>query len=185
MTTQDDILAFWFAGDPSVPRPVWFAKDATFDAACTRLAAARDAASLGTFDHWADTPLGGLALLILLDQLSRNLYRGAAEAFAADPKARAIARAMIARGFDQALTPVERMFVYLPFQHAEDLADQDLSVRLFAALDAISGGETLGYAVHHRGVIRRFGRFPHRNAALGRVSTADEVAYLAEPDAGF
>jgi uncharacterized protein (DUF924 family) len=185
MTTQDDILAFWFAGDPSAHRTVWFETDAAFDAACTNLAAARNAATIGTFDDWAATPRGGLALLILLDQLSRNLYRGTAEAFAADAKARAIARAMIARGFDQVLTPVQRMFVYLPFEHSEDLADQDLSVRLFAALDTASGEQTLGYAIQHRDVIRRFGRFPHRNAALGRVSRADEEAYLAEPGAGF
>jgi uncharacterized protein (DUF924 family) len=185
MTTPDDILTFWFAGDPSAQRTVWFEKDAAFDAACTNLAAARDAATAGEFDHWADTPRGGLALLILLDQLSRNLYRGTAETFAADARARAIARDLIARGFDQALTPVERMFVYLPFEHSEDLADQDLSVRLFEALDAISGEQTPDHAIRHRDVIRRFGRFPHRNAALGRVSSADEEAYLAEPGAGF
>jgi len=92
---------------------------------------------------------------------------------------------MLARDFDKALTPVERMFVYLPFEHSEDLADQDLSVRLFAALDAELAEKTIDYAERHREVIRRFGRFPHRNAALGRVSTAEELAYLAEPGAGF
>ena len=182
---QDDVLAFWFAGDPATHRKAWFDKDAAFDTACAAFATARDLAKSGAFDAWADTPRGGLALLILLDQLSRNLHRGAAEAFAADAKARAIARGMLARGFDQALTPVERMFVYLPFEHSEDLADQELSVRLFTALDAAGDGETLGYAVRHRDVIRRFGRFPHRNAALGRTNTADEAAYLAEPGAGF
>ncbi len=185
MITPDDVLTFWFDGDPSARRPVWFEKDATFDAACADLEAARNAAKAGTFDHWAATPRGGLALLILLDQLSRNLYRGNGEAFAADPKARGIAQAMLARGFDEMLTPVERTFVYLPFEHSEDPADQDLSVRLFAALDAVSGRETLDHAIRHRDVIHRFGRFPHRNAALGRVSTADEEAYLAEPGAGF
>ena len=185
MITPDDVLTFWFDGDPSARRPVWFEKDATFDTACADMEAARNAARAGIYDHWAMTPRGGLALLILLDQLSRNLYRGTAEAFAADAKARAIARAMLARGFDQMLTPVERIFVYLPFEHAEDPADQDISVRLFAALDAVGGGQTVDYAVRHRNVIRRFGRFPHRNAALGRVSTAEEEAYLAEPGAGF
>jgi uncharacterized protein (DUF924 family) len=190
MTHATEILQFWFAGDPATDRPatqrkVWFEKDAAFDLACADFAAARDLAKAGALDAWAETPQGGLALLILLDQFSRNLHRGSAEAFASDAKARAIARAMLARGFDQALTPVERMFVYLPFEHSEDLADQDLSVRLFAALDAAAGGEVHDYAVRHRDVVRRFGRFPHRNAALGRANTAAEAAYLAEPDAGF
>jgi len=185
MTRPIDVLNFWFAGDPATQRKVWFEKDAAFDAACADLATARDLAKTGAFDAWADTPRGGLALLILLDQLSRNLHRGTAEAFAADAKARAIARGMLARGFDQALTPVERVFVYLPFEHSEDLTDQDMSVRLFTALDVTGDGETLDYAVRHRAVIRRFGRFPHRNAALGRTNAVDEEAYLAEPGAGF
>jgi uncharacterized protein (DUF924 family) len=185
MTTQDDILGFWFAGDPSSLRKVWFEKDAAFDAACAALVETRNLATAGALDGWAATPHGGLALLILLDQLSRNLHRGSAEAFAADAKARAIARAMIARGFDAMLTPVERMFVYLPFEHSEEIADQDLSVRLFAALDAVSDEKLGDYAERHREVIRRFGRFPHRNAALGRVNTAEEDGYLAEPGAGF
>ena len=185
MTIPADVLAFWFGSDPTVQRTQWFEEAAAFDAACVDLANARDLAKAGAFDDWADTPHGGLALLILLDQLSRNLHRGSAEAFAADAKARTIARAMIARGFDQALTPVERMFVYLPFEHSEDLADQDTSVRLFEVLDATLSEKTLDHALRHRDVIRRFGRFPHRNAALGRASTADELAYLAEPGAGF
>ena len=185
MTSASEVLDFWFAGDPATHRKVWFEKDAAFDTACADLAAARDSAKSGALDSWAETPKGGLALLILLDQLSRNLHRGTGEAFAADAKARAVARAMLARGFDQALTPVERIFVYLPFEHSEDLADQDLSVRLYAALDATSDEKTLDYVVRHRDVIRRFGRFPHRNAALGRANTAEEDAYLAEPDAGF
>jgi uncharacterized protein (DUF924 family) len=185
MITPGDVLTFWFGSDPSARRAVWFEMDVAFDAACADLKAARNAAKAGAFDHWAATARGGLALLILLDQVSRNLYRGAAEAFAADAKARAIAHAMLARGFDRTLTPVERIFVYLPFEHAEDLADQDLSVRLFAARDAVGDGQTVDYAERHREVIRRFGRFPHRNAALGRVSTAEEEAYLAEPDDGF
>ena len=185
MTSTTEVLDFWFAGDPATHRKVWFEKDAAFDTACADRAAARDIAKSGALDFWAETPKGGLALLILLDQFSRNLHRGTAEAFAADAKARAVARAMLARGLDQALTPVERMFVYLPFEHSEDLADQDLAVRLYAALDAITDEKMLDYAERHRDVIRRFGRFPHRNAALGRANTAEEAAYLAEPDAGF
>ncbi len=185
MTRAIDVLQFWFADDPATDRKAWFEKDAAFDTACADFSAARDLAKTGALDAWAETAKGGLALLILLDQFSRNLHRGSAEAFAADAKARSIARTMLARGFDQALTPVERMFVYLPFEHSEDLADQDLSVRLFAALDAATGGDIHDYAERHRDVILRFGRFPHRNAALRRANTAEEDAYLAEPGSGF
>jgi uncharacterized protein (DUF924 family) len=185
MLGPDDILAFWFAGNPASRRKVWFEADTAFDIECGRLAAMREAAKAGALDHWADTPRGALALLILLDQLSRNLHRGSAEAFAVDPKARALARAAIAQGFDQQLTPVERIFVYLPFEHSEDPVDQDESVRLFTALYAIAQDDALDYAQRHRDVIARFGRFPHRNAALDRVNTPEEAAYLAESGAGF
>ncbi len=185
MITPLDVLAFWFNNDPTTSRAVWFEKDADFDTACATLTAARDAATAGALEHWRETPQGSLALIILLDQLSRNLHRGSAEAFAADARARVVARDMVARGFDQALTPVQRTFVYLPLQHSEDLADQDESVRLFTALQDITHDDVLEYALRHRAVIRRFGRFPHRNAALGRTNTPDEDAYLAEPDAGF
>jgi uncharacterized protein (DUF924 family) len=185
MACAIDVLQFWFADGPATDRKVWFETDVAFDTACADFSAARDLAKTGALDAWAETPKGGLALIILLDQFSRNLHRGTAEAFAADTKARSIARAMLARGFDQALTTVERMFVYLPFEHSEDLADQDLSVRLFAALDAAAGDDVHDYAERHRDVIRRFGRFPHRNAALGRANTPEEDAYLAEPGAGF
>jgi uncharacterized protein (DUF924 family) len=181
----EDVLAFWFAGDPTLRRKVWFQKDADFDAACGRFADAARTARQGAFDAWADTPCGVLALVLLLDQFPRNLHRGSAEAFASDAHARQVARAAIARGHDQGLNPVERMFLYLPFEHAENLADQDESVRLYEALRAELGDETVKYATDHRDVIRRFGRFPHRNAALGRVNTAEEAAYLAQPGAGF
>lgn len=185
MTTQEDVLAFWFADGPDTRRAVWFQKDNTFDTACARFTAARDQAREGALDAWRATPKGTLALLILLDQLSRNLYRGQAEAFAADAQALAIARDALARGFDQALHPVERMFLYLPFEHAEDLAAQDESVRLFETLRDALGELTIDYAHRHRDVIRRFGRFPHRNAALGRTNTPAEDEYLAQPGAGF
>ena len=131
------------------------------------------------------TPRGGLALVILLDQLPRNIFRCSAEAFAADAHAREIARGMIAAGFDTALTPIERMFVYLPFEHAETIDDQNCSVRLFETLADVLGLDTIGYAHRHREVIQRFGRFPHRNAVLGRVNTPEEAEYLAQPGAGF
>ena len=180
-----DVLAFWFAGDPSEHRKVWFEKNAGFDSACAAFSDALAAAKRGELDHWADSPRGMLALIILLDQFSRNLHRGSAEAFAADPQARNLARRAVARGWDLAVGPVERIFLYLPFEHSEVLADQDESVRLFTSLHTELGGETLDYAERHRDLIRRFGRFPHRNAALGRENTAAEAAYLAEPGAGF
>jgi uncharacterized protein (DUF924 family) len=179
--TQDEVLDFWFAGDPATHRKEWFEKTVEFDAACTRFTDALRDARRGAFNHWAETPRGTLALIILLDQFSRNLHRNSAEAFAADAKAREIARTAIERGIDRMFGDVERMFIYLPFEHSEVLADQDESVRLFTAL----GEEMTRYAEEHRDVIRRFGRFPHRNAALGRISTPDELAYLAQPDAGF
>ncbi len=185
MPTPSEILNFWFAGDPSTRRAVWFQKSDAFDAGCRAFIGAHNAAKRAELDHWAATAEGTLALLILLDQLSRNLHRGSPEAFAADPKARGIATAAIAQGFDQALTPVQRMFVYLPFEHSEDPADQDRSVALFESLHGGLGDETIDYATRHRDVIRRFGRFPHRNAALGRANTPAEEAYLAEPGAGF
>jgi uncharacterized protein (DUF924 family) len=181
MMTADEVLDFWFAGDPAAHRKVWFQKNAEFDDACSRFADALRDAREGAFDHWTDTPRGTLALIVLLDQFSRNLYRGSPESFAADAKALAIARAAVAQGVDQRLGPVERMFIYLPFEHSEDLADQDESVRLFAKLREALGEDSIRYCESHRDVIRRFGRFPHRNTALGRVSTPDELAYLAHP----
>ncbi len=185
MTAPADILDFWFDGDPTTRRAAWFVKNDAFDRECHRFLDARNAAKDGVFDGWAETAEGALALTILLDQLSRNLFRGSAESFAADPKARMVAAAAIDRGFDRSLTPVQRMFLYLPFEHSENLSDQDRSVALFDAVRAGLGDDTFDYAVRHRDVIRRFGRFPHRNIALGRANTPDEDAYLAEPGAGF
>jgi uncharacterized protein (DUF924 family) len=180
MTTPEDVLHFWFAGDPTVRRKIWFDRNIAFDSGCTRFADALRAAKLGRLDAWADTPRGTLALLILLDQMSRNLHRDSPEAFAADPKARAVARAALARGFDQQVGPVERPFFYLPFVHSEDLADQDEAIRLFDALHATSDLQPHEATQRRRDVILRFGRLPHRNAVLGRVNTAEEEAYLAE-----
>ena len=180
MITPDEVLNFWFDGDPSVWREVWFEKDSEFDSSCARFADALQDARQGAYDHWTHTPRGTLALVILLDQFSRNLHRDSPEAFAADAKARDIARAAVASGIDKALGPMERMFVYLPFEHSEDLADQDEAMRLFEMLRDALSSETLAYAEDHREVIRRFGRFPYRNAALGRESTPEELAWLAE-----
>lgn len=190
MTSAREILDFWFADGPDIRRPIWFQVNADFDAACRALcgpllAPARD----GQLDAWAEAAHGALALLLLLDQMPRNLHRGTAAAYASDAKARAMARASIARGFDQQLTVAQRGFIYLPFEHAENLPDQDYSVRLFTALTAdpaYAGAErTMDFVHRHRDVIHRFGRFPHRNPALGRISTVAEADYLARPGAGF
>ncbi|EGJ09435.1 hypothetical protein RBXJA2T_03868 [Rubrivivax benzoatilyticus JA2 = ATCC BAA-35] len=128
-----------------------------------------------------------LAEILLLDQFTRNIFRGQPRAFAGDARALALAQALVASGADRALTTIERWFAYLPFEHAESLPLQDESVRLFTALAAEDErlADALDYAQRHRDVIRRFGRFPHRNAVLGRPSTADERDYLAQPGAGF
>jgi uncharacterized protein (DUF924 family) len=179
------ILDFWFEGDASEWRNKWFDKNADFDGACAGFSAAIREARAGRYDHWTSTPKDALALIVLLDQLSRNVFRGSAEAFAADPRACEIARGMIVRGFDTTFAPFERMFVYLPLEHAESIEDQDESVRLFESLRDDLGAETVEYAYRHRDVIRQFGRFPHRNAVLGRVNTPAEEEYLAQSGASF
>jgi len=184
--TADEVLAFWFQGERNLFRSdPWFTKVPEFDALCReRFGFTVQAALDGALDPWAATPTGTLALVIVLDQLPRNIHRGTHLAFAGDAHARRFARNAIAGGIDAQLTPVERIFLYLPFTHSENLADQDLSVRLFAALESPSS-KALDSAERHRDVIRRFGRYPHRNAALGRISTPAEAAYLAEAGSGF
>ncbi len=185
MITPDQVLHFWFAGDPTVRRKIWFEKNIAFDSGCNRFVDALREAKLGRLDSWADTPRGTLALLILLDQMSRNLHRGSPETYAADSRARAVVRDALGRGFDQQVGPVERMFFYLPLVHSENLADQDDATRLFAAVREELGEPANESGRGHRDAIRQFGRFPHRNAILGRISTPAEEVYLAEPGAGF
>ena len=189
--TKADILAFWFADGPDSFRKAWFTRDDAFDAAIRDrfgplILPARD----GALDTWAEDAEGALALLLVLDQFPRNLFRGTAEAFASDAKAREIARlAVFGRRFHRALTPTQSVFLFLPFEHSEDMRDQEISVALFEGLRHLPGhgadGGAVDYAWRHLEVIRRFGRFPHRNAALGRASTPEEEAYLAQPGAGF
>jgi uncharacterized protein (DUF924 family) len=188
---KDELLATWFAEGPEVVRAAWFARDDAFDSLLRqRFGHALLPAREGAMDGWIADAHGALALLLLLDQLPRNIHRGTAEAFASDAKARAVAReAIFGRRHHRALTPVECVFLFLPFEHSESLADQELSVALFEGLrhDLRLGGPegAVDYAWRHLEVIRRFGRFPHRNAALGRDDTAEEAAYLARPGAGF
>ncbi|PKO85425.1 MAG: DUF924 domain-containing protein [Betaproteobacteria bacterium HGW-Betaproteobacteria-12] len=187
-----EILAFWF-GQPGEaghgqPRSEWFRKDAAFDAEIRRrFLPDVESALAGQLDAWAATLSGLLALLILLDQFPRNLFRGQARAFAGDAAARRLAETALSRGWDRKLNAVEKLFVYLPFEHSEALADQERSLALFAALAAEHPGNDgfLDYARRHHAVIARFGRFPHRNTALGRPSSPEEASYLAEPGSGF
>ena len=173
--TIQDVVSFWRAAGPEK----WFEKDAAFDAAIrerfldTHLAAAR-----GELSDWEPTPEGAYALLILLDQFPRNLFRGSAQAFASDALALAIAERAIARGFDRHFEGEERRFLYMPFMHAEDLAHQERCVALCAASDDADG---VKFAEIHREIIRDFGRFPHRNPVLGRSTTPAEREFL---DAG-
>ncbi len=173
MTTAAELVAFWReAGEAA-----WFRKDDAFDAEFrARFLAAHEAAAHGEFDHWAGTAEGALALILLLDQFPRNCFRGSPRMFATDAKAVAAAEAAIAAGHDLELPADIRVFIYLPFEHAEDLALQERCVALCAPLRE----DYLRYAVVHRDIIARFGRFPHRNAVLGRESTAEELAFLAE-----
>lgn len=181
MTSPKDVISFWREAGPSK----WFAKDDGFDAAIRDgFLDAHFAAARGDLADWSQTAEGTLALLILLDQFPRNLFRGSGHAFATDGLARMIARNALEQGFDRAVDPKLRPFLYLPFEHSEDAADQALSMELFTAhRDETGDAESLRWAVEHRDIIAKFGRFPHRNAALGRATTPAEQAYL--DDGGF
>lgn len=195
----DDVLAFWFgraesdAGILASRGARWFARDAEFDAAIReRFAPLREEAVRGRLDAWLDTPRGRLALILLVDQFSRNLFRGDVRAFEHDPLARRWSLDGIRAGDDRALRAIERVFFYLPLEHSESLADQQRAVDLFANLRDEAPAALLGnfagfldYAQRHHDVIARFGRFPHRNGVLGRTSTPEEAAYLAQPGSGF
>ncbi|WP_188590233.1 DUF924 family protein [Achromobacter denitrificans] len=166
-----EVVSFWLDAGPQQ----WFNKDAAFDAAFReRFEGAHDAAAARQLDAWLDDPTGALALMILLDQFPRNAYRGTAHMFATDPLAQYFADRAIAAGHDLAVDPPLRQFFYLPFEHAESLAAQNRAVALMETLDA----ESLRWAVLHRDIIKRFGRFPHRNAALGRQTSQAEQEFL-------
>jgi len=185
-----EVLDFWFAETNAAH---WFVADAAFDARIReRFGSTMDAAANGRLDCWAVNPQGWLALLILLDQVPRNLHRGDSRAWAQDASAQRVALSGIARGDDRQLPPLQRVFAYLPLEHAEDMALQRQSVALFETLctevpppQRERFDEFLDYARQHHDVIARFGRFPHRNAVLGRTSTPEEMIHLARPDSGF
>lgn len=171
----NDVVAFWKAAGPEK----WFAKNDAFDVEFERrFMAAHLMAARRRLDGWSDTAEGSLALLILLDQFPRNVWRDAGHAFATDPLARMFARRAIAADQDLELENDLRRFIYLPLQHSEDPADQDRQVELFQTRMTREPDDR--WAEHHRGIIARFGRFPHRNAALGRETTPEEAAFLQE-----
>jgi uncharacterized protein (DUF924 family) len=187
-----DVLDFWFgpAGSPvhGTQRKEWFTKDDAFDRTIhDRFGATVERALRGELTAWADEPRSALARILILDQFTRNVFRGTPRAFAGDGQALAAASAMVGARQDEALPAFMRSFAYMPFEHAEGLAMQDEAVRLFTRLAAAEPAcaSMLDYAHRHRSVIGRFGRFPHRNAVLGRLSTAEELAYLKEPGSGF
>lgn len=186
-----EVLDFWFGpvGTPGYgrPREAWFKKSDAFDAAIrARFLDLHLQAAEGALAAWRTAPDSLLALIIVLDQFPRNLFRGSSRAFATDAQALAAAEFAVAQGYDRKLAPVERWFVYLPFEHAEDLALQRRCLELFEDLrtDPDSAG-SIDYARRHYEIIARFGRFPHRNALLGRVSTPEEIEFLRQPGSGF
>jgi len=187
---QDEILDFWFTPRGSAEygktRELWFRKDAAVDQSIgARFGGAVETALAGGFGEWT-TPRGALARVLLLDQFTRNIYRETPRSFAGDILALGMSRAAVVNRDDQALTPVERWFLYMPFVHAEDPAAQEASLDLFARLRDETGlSEPVVWAERHAAVIRRFGRYPHRNAILGRESTAEEIEYLAAGGRGF
>jgi len=188
-----EVLDFWFlpSSDPGhgQQRAEWFRKDDAFDAVIReRFGAAINHAIAGGLREWDEEgPRGVLARILVLDQFTRNAYRGTPESFAGDVLALNAARQLVASGAHLALSPCDRSFAYMPFEHAEDARTQEQSVELFTDLAASHEGfsQSLDYAHRHRGVIARFGRFPHRNPILGRASTPEELDYLAKPGAGF
>lgn len=201
--TASSVIEFWFGPAPYTDaatialdhKALWWGKDAAVDAAIKArfepllLAAANSDPALS---DWTETPQGMLALILLFDQFPRNMYRGAAYAYGYDELARQCCSLGLAQGFDMQLAPIQRVFFYLPLEHAEDVEDQQYSVKLFRALgkQATAGDKAtfnayLDFAVQHSAIIERFGRFPHRNAVLGRDSSAGETVFLSGPGASF
>ncbi len=194
----NEVLDFWFGppADPdhAKPRPRWFVKSDAFDTEIRgRFGSLIESALAGELNSWRQGPvqpshpLASLALIILLDQFTRNAFRGSARAFAGDGEALRTAIELRASGADRVMTGVQRQFAYLPYEHAEDMGHQRLSVQLFRQLGsddpALAGLEH--WAQRHLDIVERFGRFPHRNASLGRASTAEELAFISQPGSGF
>jgi uncharacterized protein (DUF924 family) len=196
---KNELLGFWFGDDPDdtavakAKAELWWGhRQETDELLQVKFGAAASAAAADVLDHWTGSPSGRLALILLLDQLPRAIHRETPAAFAQDAKARKLAEQGLESGADRLLRPIERLFFYLPFEHSEDLADQDRSVELIRELVSSvppAHRETFAafvdYATRHRAVIARFGRFPHRNQILGRESTPEEKAFLEQPGSSF
>lgn len=192
----NDVLEFWIGPEGSsqlTNAAKWFTKDEAFDRAiAARFGGTVELAARGALDGWKTTPRGRLALVIVLDQFSRNAFRGTPRAFAQDAMACALARASIAAGDEAALTTVERSFLYLPLMHAEDIALQRECVAAFERLHASAPADLAGftangldYAKRHAAIVERFGHFPHRNTILDRTSTGEELEFLTQPGSSF
>lgn len=173
-TKPGDMLDFWREAGPKK----WFTKDDGFDASCVaRFETLWQEGAAGRLGAWEETAESALALVLLLDQIPRNMFRNTPKVYASDPQARGVATRAIAKGHDRAAEKELRPFFYLPFSHSEDMADQERALKLYAGLD---DAEQMKWARHHHGIVARFGRFPHRNAVLGRVSTPEEAEWLAQ-----
>lgn len=200
MTVQiKDVLDFWFGPSASASeiarrqRKLWFGKLPIYDQIVVeRFSSTLVSAKAGQLDHWSSTPRGRLALIVVLDQFPHHIHRDQPEAFASDSQALVLSMAALSAREDLQLMPIERVFLYLPLEHAETMEMQDLSVTLYEKLareatdeDRALFNDFLKYARQHREVVRRFGRFPHRNALLGRVSSPEEIAFLMQPGSRF
>ncbi|MGE0820998.1 MAG: DUF924 family protein [Candidatus Binatia bacterium] len=189
----EEILTFWF-GEPRDDQTYyeawhkrWFTTDPHFDQEIReRFLDDYHRAAARELHQWQETPRSGLALVVLLDQFPRNMFRGTAQAFATDAYAREVAKHLVTSALDRDLLPIERSFVYMPFMHSEEIADQQLSVSLFSQLAQERAYlDSLSFARRHQEIIRQFGRFPHRNATLGRLSTPAEITFLQQPGSSF
>jgi len=184
-----EVLRFWFGAgsDYGKSRKAWFEKNPDFDREIgAKFLALCEQAASGALEPWQALPGECLALVIVLDQFPRNLFRGEARAFGSDARALGAARRAIDGGYDAGMLPVERLFLYLPFEHSESLDDQWRSLALIGRLAPWpETADVFPYAVRHWEIVRRFGRFPHRNAALGRASTPEELEFLQQPGSGF
>ncbi|EKB16612.1 DUF924 family protein [Aeromonas veronii] len=200
MQPWQPLLDFWFGDEAddvllaTRQAPLWWGKSSETDALlASRFGELAEAAAKGSLAHWADAPSGRLALILLLDQLPRNIHRGTPAAFAQDPLARDLCLKGLSIGADKSLSPLERVFFYLPLEHAESREQQVRSVSLFEALAAEQAGTPAqatfagfaDFARRHQVIIERFGRFPHRNDILGRTSTPEEAVFLQQPGSGF
>lgn len=191
MSSVDEILDFWFGhpndNDYEKQRSFWFTKKPEIDRKIeTCFLSDHEQAVAGQLEHWKNSPRSCLALILLLDQFPRNIFRGTARAFATDPQALSVAQHALYKGFDQELLPVQRWFIYLPFEHSENLEHQRQCVKLFATLnDDPESAATIDYAFRHYSIIERFGRFPHRNKILGRAPTPEEAKFLQQPGSSF